>query len=137
MQSTVCLDARLLQIPERGSNERNPRGVRLFWMLQELEGHVQDSRMYGMGRSAEPRIVCPKLSFRSRLTFKGLIPGTKLAEPSPTIDISYGEVAMSFPYVPAELLVIVKALYGEFEEGRPIDCFMTESQYWSTSLQAT
>ena len=66
-------------------------------MPQELDGQVHDSRIYGMGRSAVPRIVWPKLSLRRRLTFNRLIPGIKLADLSPTIEISYGEVEMSFP----------------------------------------
>ena len=94
LQITVSLDARLLLTPDKGSNERNARGLKLCWMSQELDWHVHDSRMYGMGRSAEPRIVCPKPSLRSMLTFMRLIPGMRLLDASPTIDTAYGDVAI-------------------------------------------
>jgi hypothetical protein len=84
-------------IPDSGSNDKNVSGLRLFWILQRAEGHVHDSRMYGIGISAVPFTICPKRSFKKTLTFTRSISGIKLKEEHPKATVSYGDVPISFP----------------------------------------
>jgi hypothetical protein len=116
----VCLKFKESAIPDFGSNDKNVSGLKLCWTRQRAEEHVQDSRTYGIGISEVPLTICPNLSFRSRLTLTRFIIGIKLKEESLKATISYGDVAMSFPYAYARLLINSKALNDD-EVGNPID----------------
>jgi hypothetical protein len=98
LQGTVSFKVSVLATPDSESKVRNVRGLRLCWIPQMAVGHVHISSMYGMGISAVPLIVCLKLSLRIICTFISSIIGIKLRGESPTVTVSYGEVAMSFPY---------------------------------------
>jgi hypothetical protein len=78
--------------------------------------------------SVVPLTVCPKRSFRSILTFTRLIIGIRFKEAPPKATVSYGDVAMSFPYAYAELLISSRALNEEEEVGNPIDLSNKDAQ---------
>ena len=131
----VCFTATELAIPE-GSNVKKVSGLRLSWISHASEEHTHDSRMYGIGMSTVPLIFCPKLSFSSRLTFTKLIMGIRLRKVFSKTTLSYGDVAMSFPYANAELLISCRALKRDDGDGTPIDLLIIDSQYVSIVLHS-
>jgi hypothetical protein len=135
-QGIVCFKAKESAMPENGSNDKNVSGLKLCWTLHRADEHVHDSRMYGIGISEVPLTNCPNMSFRSRLTLTTLIIGIKLKEASPKATVSYGDVAISFPYACAELLTSSNALNDDEEVGKPMVLFSIVSQYSSKSLHS-
>jgi hypothetical protein len=135
-QGMVCFKIKESAIPDFASNVKNVSGLKLCWTLQRAEEHVHDSRTYGMGNSGVPLTICPNVSLRIRLTLMRLIIGIMLKEETPKATVSYGDVAMSFPYAYAELLAISIALKDDEEVGNPIDLFSKMAQYSSKSLHS-
>ena len=131
----VCFKFKESAMPDFGSNDKNVSGLKLCWILQLAEEHVHDSRTYGIGISEVPLTICPKVSFRIRLTLMRLIIGIALKEESLKATTSYGDVAMSFPNAYAELLINSKVLNDD-EVGNPMDLFSIVSQYSSKSLHS-
>jgi hypothetical protein len=128
-QGIFCFKVKESAIPDFGSNDKNASGLKLCWTLQRAEEHVHDSRTYGIGMSEVPLTICPKVSFRRRLTLMRLIMGIKLKDESLKATISYGDVAMSFPYAYAKLLTSSKTLNDYKEVGSPMYLFTIVSQY--------